>query len=996
LASATAATLLAATLAPLMSMPAEAATAGMSAVDPQNGFPTWYSDGTTKLQLCYMAGAGCLAEPPDPTAPASYPDNFPGEAFWFNAEASGGNLGLYEAALEAAHLTDAVVPGEQIGFARLRFRINNLVAGQRYTITHPYGVNTFVAEAVQGGGGRINQTIDTGDCAPTPASPCDWAGVGEAFLGADAATTTTPFIRQVGAPAGTLGNINSPGPVTGAPSGTNAVIIEGPNAGGAGKNILTVSSFAVQGLIFNGADAAPSTPDLAAASDSGRSATDNITKATSPILTGVVPGMGPANEATVELVVDGAATAAASTTTLNGAYSLTPDLALTPGVHKVAARTPNPAYTLNPDGSPTNAAIPQFLTSTALTFTVDTTAPPVTIVAPFPSNPSADSTPTLNFAGASFECQLLPSNPDWDPTCVSPKSYDAQVDGPYTFNVRATDVAGNVSAPVSRAWTIGQPDTVAPTVSGHVPATNATNVATTTTLTATFSEAVTGVNDGTVSLKTAAGAAVPITVSYDAGTRVVSLNPTATLANSTTYTATLTGGATAIRDAAGNALPNTSWSFTTAPAPDTAAPTVSGRTPASGATNVAATGNVTATFSEAVTGVDGASFTLKNAAGTAVPATVSYNATTRVATLDPAASLLAGTSYTAALTGGATNIHDTAGNPLANTSWSFTTAPIANTAPTVTARTPAANALGASTTGNITATFSEAVQGISGTTFSLKNAAGTTIAGAVSYNATTRVATLNPTATLATDTKYTATLTGGSAAIRDTANLGLTTTSWTFTTGPIPTVSSRVPAANSTGRSQTANLTATFSENVTGLSGTTFTLKNGAGTLIPAAVSYNATTRVATLNPTTTLAADTKYTATLTGGSATAIRDLAGNRLTTTSWTFTTGPAPAISTRTPASGATAVSRTGNITATFSEGVTGVSGTSFVLRNATTGTAVTAVVTYNATTRVATLNPSVTLAATTRYTVTVTGSTTAVRDLGGNPLATSSWSFTTRA
>jgi hypothetical protein len=91
-----------------------------------------------------------------------------------------------------------------------------------------------------------------------------------------------------------------------------------------------------------------------------------------------------------------------------------------------------------------------------------------------------------------------------------------------------------------------------------------------------------------------------------------------------------------------------------------------------------------------------------------------------------------------------------------------------------------------------------------------------------------------------------------------------------------------------------------------------------------------------------------------------------------------------------------VSRTGNITATFSEGVTGVSGTSFVLRNATTGTAVTAVVTYNATTRVATLNPSVTLAATTRYTVTVTGSTTAVRDLGGNPLATSSWSFTTRA
>ncbi|MCW2803112.1 MAG: hypothetical protein JWN06_1329, partial [Propionibacteriaceae bacterium] len=69
----------------------------MSPVDPQNGFPTWYSDGTNKLQLCYMAGAGCLSEPPNPDAPASYPDNFPEEAFWFQAAATGGNVS-YEAA----------------------------------------------------------------------------------------------------------------------------------------------------------------------------------------------------------------------------------------------------------------------------------------------------------------------------------------------------------------------------------------------------------------------------------------------------------------------------------------------------------------------------------------------------------------------------------------------------------------------------------------------------------------------------------------------------------------------------------------------------------------------------------------------------------------------------------------------------------------------------------------------------------------------------------
>jgi methionine-rich copper-binding protein CopC len=211
------------------------------------------------------------------------------------------------------------------------------------------------------------------------------------------------------------------------------------------------------------------------------------------------------------------------------------------------------------------------------------------------------------------------------------------------------------------------------------------------------------------------------------------------------------------------------------------------------------------------------------------------------------------------------------------------TGPIDNVAPKVISTTPAANATGASRTANLTATFSENVTGVSGTTFTLKNAAGTAIPAAVTYNATTHVATLNPTATLPTDTKLTATLT---KAIKDSASNPLAATTWTFTTGPTPTVTARTPAANATGASRTANLTATFSENVTGVSGTTFTLKNAAGTAIPAAVTYNATTHVATLNPTATLPALTKLTATLT----TAIKDSASNPLAPTTWTFTTGP----------------------------------------------------------------------------------------------------------
>jgi Bacterial Ig-like domain len=54
------------------------------------------------------------------------------------------------------------------------------------------------------------------------------------------------------------------------------------------------------------------------------------------------------------------------------------------------------------------------------------------------------------------------------------------------------------------------------------------------------------------------------------------------------------------------------------------------------------------------------------------------------------------------------------------------------------------------------------------------------------------------------------------------------------------------------------------------------------------AVAYNATTRVATLNPTVVLLANTTYTVRLIGG-ASEIRDLAGNPLTDVTWSFTTG-----------------------------------------------------------------------------------------------------------
>jgi Bacterial Ig-like domain len=106
---------------------------------------------------------------------------------------------------------------------------------------------------------------------------------------------------------------------------------------------------------------------------------------------------------------------------------------------------------------------------------------------------------------------------------------------------------------------------------------------------------------------------------------------------------------------------------------DTTAPIAGSQTPTDGGTTQPVTTNASVTFSEDVRGVSATTFRLRTAAGVTVPATVSYNAATDVATLDPSANLAADTRYTATLTGGPTRIRDGVGNPAASTTWRFTT-----------------------------------------------------------------------------------------------------------------------------------------------------------------------------------------------------------------------------------------------------------------------------------------------------------------------------------
>ena len=128
------------------------------------------------------------------------------------------------------------------------------------------------------------------------------------------------------------------------------------------------------------------------------------------------------------------------------------DLAgLADGAHKFEVRAIDAAG--NADQSPA-----------CFNWTVDTTAP-TTQIDSGPPAVSATAAASFAFGGsdpggsgvASFECRR--DSEDWTP-CASPRNYSALAEGPHSFEVRATDQAGNTDqTPAIHNWVI---DTIAP------------------------------------------------------------------------------------------------------------------------------------------------------------------------------------------------------------------------------------------------------------------------------------------------------------------------------------------------------------------------------------------------------------------------------------------------------------------------------------------------------------------------------------------------------
>jgi hypothetical protein len=357
------------------------------------------------------------------------------------------------------------------------------------------------------------------------------------------------------------------------------------------------------------------------------------------------------------------------------------------------------------------------------------------------------------------------------------------------------------------------------------------------------------ISTSTIELRTAGNALVASTVTYNASTRTATLVPSASLAVSSTYTVTVKGGSTdpRVKDLSGNALAaNSSATFTTwatplcnpcsiwstSTLPGTPAVTdpsgvelgVKFRADADGyitgvrfykaASNTGT--HIGSLWTAAGAPLASATFVNESPSGWqevtfAAPIPVTANSVYVASYYAPNGNYAGDAGYfTSAGTdslllhalsdseAGGNGVYSYGtGSTFPGNTYSATnywvdvlytgTSGADTTAPTVTAVSPTASATGVSTSATVSATFSEAMTAASFTTSTayLRDPSNATVAATVSYSVGTKTVTLTPSAALATDTTYTATIKGGTApSVTDAAGNALAANyTWSFTTG---------------------------------------------------------------------------------------------------------------------------------------------------------------------------------------------------------------------
>ncbi|QHT71575.1 T9SS type A sorting domain-containing protein [Rhodocytophaga rosea] len=579
------------------------------------------------------------------------------------------------------------------------------------------------------------------------------------------------------------------------------------------------------------------------------------------------------------------------------------------------------------------------------------------------------------------------------------------------------DAAGNNYGGIANntTWnftTAATPDITAPVLDAFVPADNANNIAVNANLVLTFSEEVVA-GEGNITINQ--GATSQIIAITDAAVIIngnqVTINPPQDFPNGATISVTIP--AAVIKDAAGNefaGITADSWSFTTSETADTQAPTVTTYVPEDDANDIDIAGNLVLTFNEPVEkGAGNITITQGEATQTIAVTDAAVSVENNQVTINPPADLPEGTPVSVQIEEGA--ITDVAGNEFAgiadNTTWNFTTATtIDETAPTLTAFTPANNATEVAVNESLELTFDEPIQ--AGTGNIIINQGETSQTIAVTDAAVTladNVVTINL-ADFPNGATITVTIPAG--AFTDAAGnefAGIAATDWSFTTAAeeditAPAITTLAPADEAINVPEDANLVITFNEAVETGGGNIIISQGETSQTIAvtdAAVTVDGTT--VTINPPDDFPAETAISIQMDTG---AFKDLAGNNfegiINTTTWNFTTvAPAdiiaPVLSSFTPDHNAANIGTGQNITLTFNEPVVAGAGNITIDQGSTSQTiAVTdASVTING--NEVTINPADFPNGTI---ITVTVPAGAFTDAAGNEfagIAATDWSFT---
>ena len=582
---------------------------------------------------------------------------------------------------------------------------------------------------------------------------------------------------------------------------------------------------------------------------------------------------------------------------------------------------------------------------------------------------------------------------------------DLALDTAYTLTIPAgafVDASGNSSPPDTQSFMTAMAlDTTLPTVNSSVPANNATGVAVDANIVLTYDEAVQK-GSGSITLQPTGGTVVTIPIStaqVSVAGSVVTINPTVDLLAGTDYTLMVPAGV--IDDLAGNSAGSLTLNFATAAAADITPPTINSSAPTSGAT-INAFDNIVLMYSEAVQKGSG-SITLQPLGGTLVTIPISsaqVSVVASVVAIDPTADLVAGTAYTLSFPAGV--FQDLAGNNAGSFTLNFSTAvPLDTTAPTISSRVPANNAMNVNIGANVVLTYNEAVQKGSGS-ITLQRSGGGMVTIPVSsaqVSVSGSVVTINPTADLLAGTVYTLSFSAGVFLDLAGNNAGSLTlnfsTAAALDTTP-PTISSSVPANGATGVAVGANIVLTYSEAVQKGSGS-MTISSGGGmvTISVSSALVSVSGAVVTINPTADLLAGIAYTLSFPAG---VFQDLAGNNAGSLTLNFSTAAAldttpPTIASSAPVAGGT-IETTANIVLTYNEAVQKGSGS--ITITASGGTTVTIPLSSSQVSvagAVVTIDPTAALTLTTYALVVPAG---AIEDSSGNTSGEYTLSFVAQA